>query len=436
MDCFATLFAQSSRANEVYAWAEASNPALLKKCVRVEVGAMDDLALIQKYSDEVKPDFVLIGPEQPLAAGVVDTFERQGIPAIGPTKSAAQIETSKSFARKLLERSGSRYNPKHRHFIDTEGLRDYLVQFDEFVIKPDGLTGGKGVKVFGDHFKSMAEGIDYCEEVLSHSTGGLLIEEKLDGEEFSLQSFCDGTHITHSPLVQDHKRAFEGDAGPNTGGVGAYSFSDHSLPFLSAETTREARAVNELVYASIKREFGESYRGILYGNFIVTAQGLKVIEYNARFGDPEGLNILSILKNDFLDVCDAMLTGKLDQIEIEFEAKSTVCKWVVPRGYPDDPARGGEIDPASIASSDENLKTYFGAVDGESGTLKLKGARAIAFVGIADSISDAEQIAEKAAVGVRGPVYHRKDIGTDALIQQRIRHMQELTKRYGHRDYA
>jgi phosphoribosylamine--glycine ligase len=131
-----------------------------------------------------------------------------------------------------------------------------------------------------------------------------------------------------------------------------------------------------------------------------------------------------------------MLTGQLDQIEIEFEAKSTVCKWVVPRGYPDNPARGGEIDPTSIASSGDTLKTYFGAVDGKSGALRLGGARAIAFVGVADSISDAEQLAEKAAAGVRGPVYHRRDIGTDALIKQRIRHMQELTKRYGYRDYA
>jgi phosphoribosylamine--glycine ligase len=438
VDCLAAAFSKSAHPNEIYALAEVLNPGLVEKCVRVEVGAIDDVTLVEKYADDVKPDFVFIGPEQPLAAGVVDAMQSRGIPSVAPTKNAARIETSKSFARQLIQLHAPRYNPIYRHFSNTDGLEEYMSQLGQFVIKPDGLTGGKGVKVFGVHFHTVNDGLEYCAELLAQPAAGILIEEKLDGEEFSLQSFCDGLHIAHSPPVQDHKRAFEGDTGPNTGGVGSYSCADHCLPFLSPELVREAASINKLVFKAIKNELGESYRGILYGNFIATAQGLKVIEYNARFGDPEVMNVLAIMKNDFLDVCHAMLNGTLDKMTIEFEAKSTVCKWVVPQGYPTDPIRGVEIDANSIARSTEKLRTYFGAIDFSSGTYRLAGSRAIAFLGVADTIMEAEGIAERAASGVKGPVYHRKDIGTEALIQQRVRHMQEIlasTPR-GHQKYA
>lgn len=427
MDCLAEAFANSSHDNDVYAFAEVRNPGLVEKCVRVEAGAIDDVSLVEAYASEIHPDFLFIGPEQPLASGVVDAMQRRGVPSVAPTKMAARIETSKSFCRRLLDRHASQYNPRYRHFLRADGLEEYASRLGEFVIKPDGLTGGKGVKVYGVDFASLADGLEYCIEVLSNDPNGVLIEERLDGEEFSLQSFCDGAHIAHSPPVQDHKRAFEGDSGPNTGGVGSYSCSDHSLPFLTPNLVREAAAVNELVYRAIAEELGETYRGILYGNFITTANRLKVIEYNARFGDPEMLNILPIMKTDFIDVCRAIMDGTLDQVNIEFERKSTVCKWIVPQGYPQNSIRGGDVDPASVTRSTATLKTYFGAVELEAGKYRLKGSRAIAFLGIGDTLAEAEKVAEAAAARVKGPVYHRRDIGTEPLVRRCVQHMQALT---------
>ena len=281
----------------------------------------------------------------------------------------------------------------------------------------------------GVHFDTIAEGLEYCSQVLKQDKQGLLIEERLEGEEFSVQSICDGTHIAHSPPVQDHKRAFEGDLGPNTGGIGSYSCSDHSLPFLTPALVREAESVNGAVLRALTQELDEPYRGILYGNFMITRDGLKVIEYNARFGDPEILNILPIMKTDFIDVCMAVIDGRLDELDIEFDRKSTVCKWIVPSGYPTASVQDGTVDPASVSRSNPTLRTYFGAIDFVQGQYRLKGSRAIAFVGIGDTLEQAEQSAETAASAVSGPVYHRQDIGTQALIAKRVQHMQALRQK-------
>ena len=171
--------------------------------------------------------------------------------------------------------------------------------------------GGKGVRVSGEHLKNIDEGIAYANEIINIG-GNFLIEEKLVGEEFSLMSFVDGKVCKHMPVVQDHKRAYEGDTGPNTGGMGTYSFGNHSLPFLSTKKDiNEAQKTNELVAKQLFEETGTPYVGILYGGFMLTRDGVKVIEYNARFGDPEAMNVLSILESDFLSICISMVDGNL-----------------------------------------------------------------------------------------------------------------------------
>ena len=170
--------------------------------------------------------------------------------------------------------------------------------------------GGKGVRVSGEHLKNINEGLDYANEIVEGG-GKFLIEEKLVGEEFSLMSFVDGKTCKHMPVVQDHKRAYEGDTGPNTGGMGTYSFENHSLPFLSEKDIKEAQKTNELVAKQLFEETGTPYVGILYGGFMLTKGGVKVIEYNARFGDPEAMNVLSILESDFLSICISMVDGNL-----------------------------------------------------------------------------------------------------------------------------
>jgi phosphoribosylamine---glycine ligase len=375
-----------------------------------------------------KPDIVVCGPEEPLSTeeGIVNWLWREfRIPCVGPTKKPAQIESSKSFARQLLAKHGIPGNPKFRFFYDMGGIEAYLKELGDFVVKPDGLTGGKGVKVSGEHLRSIEDAVLYCEEVFDEKHPAIVIEEKLEGEEFSLQSFCDGTHVVDMPVVQDHKRAHAGDTGPNTGGMGSFSCENHSLPFLSRDDLEQAKTINRRVVKALLRETGEPYKGILYGGFMATRNGVRLIEYNSRFGDPEALNVLPLLRTDFVDVCEAIIRGTLDKLQIEFEHLATVCKYVVPEGYPRDLVKGAPIY-WDVNESDK-LRIFKAAVDeGEDGVYRLSGSRAVAFVGIGADIAEAEMIAEKAASAVRGPVEHRKDIGTSELIATRVAHMRAL----------
>ena len=217
--------------------------------------------------------------------------------------------------------------------------------------------GGKGVKVSGEHLFSSEETLEYCKKIIG--MGGIfLVEEKLVGEEFSLMSFCDGQNCAHMPVVQDHKRAFEGDIGPNTGGMGTYSFANHSLPFLSEKDVSDAQKTNERVAKELYRTTGTKFKGFLYGGFMATKDGIKVIEYNARLGDPEAMNVLSLLKTDFFDICNHIIGGSLKSVDVKFEPHATVCKYAVPNGYPDNPEKG-------FAVSIENVDTdslFFAAV--------------------------------------------------------------------------
>ena len=236
-------------------------------------------------------------------------------------------------------------------------------------------------------------------------------------------SFCDGSSLSHMPAVQDHKRAYEEDKGPNTGGMGTYSDSDHSLPFLENSHIRSAQKINEKTAIALKDKFGEGYKGILYGGFIATAAGVQLIEYNARFGDPEAMNVLSILETDLIDIYIAILDEELDKIDINFHNIATVCKYAVPDGYPDNPVKNKRID---ISDVDDQEKLFHASVEVKDKSLIQIGSRAVAFVGTGESIWEAEKIAEKEISKVKGPLFHRKDIGTTDLIQKKINHMVSL----------
>ena len=396
---------------------------------RLFCGKSDDPAFVADCMRQIKPDFTVIGPEEPLAAGIVNMLAKMGIPSVGPTEQLAQLETSKAFTRRLIEKHGIRGNPEHKVFYSTDGIESYLRSLADFVIKPDGLTGGKGVKVSGEHLHSVREALDYCVELFRARQPAVVIEEKLEGEEFSLQSFFDGRHIVHTIPVQDHKRARVGDTGGNTGGMGSYSCADHSLPFLKPEEIEEAGEISRRIGEALLSDIQQEYKGILYAGMMVTKKGLRVIEYNARFGDPEVMNVLPIMKTPFVDVCQSIVAGTLDRLEVGFLDRATVCKYVVPRGYPENPVAKVEINVDELdamAASEERLHVYYGAVEERAGRLFLTGSRAIALVGIGNSLNEAEQIAEKASRLIKGPVEHREDIGSQKLIQKRINHMHEL----------
>jgi phosphoribosylamine--glycine ligase len=422
-DALASACAASRARPELFAYTEFEIPGLLDKCT-VYLGSLVDIQRALEVAREVHPDLVIIGPEEPLVAGFVDALESLGFPCFGPSKALAQVEGSKAWTRRLLEEHQIEGNPRHRVFRTTQGLRSYLAHMGDFVVKPDGLTGGKGVRVFGEHLNTINDAYDYANALIEND-GLVLIEERLDGEEFSLQTITDGTTAIHCPLVQDHKRAHDGDTGPNTGGMGSYSCANFGLPFLTLDDIDAARRTNEAVIAALKAETGRPYRGVLYGGFMATAQGLRVVEYNARFGDPEALNVLSLLRTDFVDICEAVVEGRLGGVDVIFDRKATVCKYVVPEGYPENKGMG---DPISIAgtSDDDSIRCYWAATNRRDSQILLSGSRAVAFVGVGSTLDEAERYAEHGATSVVGPVRHRSDIGTSEVVEARVQHMRSL----------
>ncbi len=382
---------------------------------------------IQKIMDfSVSKDIacVVIGPEDPLALGFSDSFWSKGIPVVGPTKNLAQIETSKGFTRDLLARNEIYVSPRYERFNSVNGVEDFIKDLSEqYVVKYDGLMGGKGVKVSGEHLTSIQEAISYCNQLIELG-GSFIVEEKLLGEEFSLMSFCDGISVRHMPAVQDHKRAYDGDIGPNTGGMGCYTDSDHSLPFLTGSELDEAREINERVSSALKKEYNEGYKGILYGGFMATRDGVKLIEYNARFGDPEAMNLLTLLDTDFASVCMSLANGNL--VDVKFKNQASVCKYVVPKGYGSNPA-----NDATLIVDDsyrEHSDLYYAAVNvSDKGDITTTSSRAAAIVSTGDDIKTAESSCEAGLSHISGNnIFVRHDIAKPHLIEKRIRNMESI----------
>ena len=417
----ARCISQSSIKNSLFCASKEINPQIFDLCKDYFVTDLANISDIVSYSRKNKIDFAIIGPENPLANGIVNELENVGVMCVGPKKEVALIETSKTFARKIIDLCCPEKNPQRKEFSSIEGVESFIKQLGgEYVIKFDGLMGGKGVRVSGEHLKNIDEGVAYANEIINIG-GNFLIEEKLVGEEFSLMSFVDGKVCKHMPVVQDHKRAYEGDTGPNTGGMGTYSFGNHSLPFLSEKDINDAQKTNELVAKQLFEETGTPYVGILYGGFMLTRGGVKVIEYNARFGDPEAMNFLSILESDFLSICISMVDGNLKRQDVSFERLATVCKYVVPVGYPDKPTKNFEV------FCDQNDRSLFlASVMLKDQKLIACGSRTAAVVGKNKDVFQAEIFAEAGIANISGNLFHRKDIGTKKLIGSRIKRMEEL----------
>ena len=414
---------RSPQEKEIYCLASNMNPGIAEHCDEILIGNFNNPEFVVSYAKEVGATLAIIGPENPLANGVADALWEAGVKVVGPKKELAQLETSKAFTRDLLKEYDIPGGPQYETFNSMNGVADFLnILGENYVVKYDGLAGGKGVKVSGDHLHSHEEALAYCQELVEGG-GKFVIEEKFIGEEFSLMSFCDGDTLKHMPVVQDHKRAYEGDTGPNTGGMGTYSDANHSLPFMADDDITQAHNINIQTAMAVKDKFGEGYKGILYGGFMATATGVKLIEYNARFGDPEAMNVLSLLEADFIDICNGIADGTLDKVDVRFQNKATVCKYAVPEGYPDNPIKGKSVDVSQIENPDG---LFYASVDFKGASLVEVGSRTVAVVGIADTISKAEIIAEKEVSSISGPLFHRNDIGTDKLIQKRINHMKEI----------
>ena len=399
------------------------NPGIDKIAQGYKVADICNTQEVLEYAKKSQNiDIAIIGPEAPLEVGLADVLKENAIGVVGPTKELAQLETSKGFTRDLIRDYDIGANPFFRKFNSMDGVAETLKKYEnQFVIKADGLCGGKGVLVWGDHLRSMNEAIKHCQSLVD-SGKEFVVEEKLVGQEFSLISFTDGENFIHA-AVQDHKRAHEGDKGPNTGGMGTYSDANHSLPFLSDSDIARAKEINEKVAHALKDKFGQPYQGILYGGFMATRNDTKVIEYNARFGDPEAMNLLTLLEADFIEIAKGITQGSLDKVQAKFKNKASVCKYLVPLGYPNQSVKNFEID---ISHCPDNVELFLGAVDFADGKLIGTGSRAIAVLGLGDTIAEAEAKAENAVKNIYGKLFHRPDIGTKELINERIKFMNTL----------
>ncbi len=402
---------------ELYSVMGRRNPGIARVAKEHLIERETAVSNIVRFALHREIEYVLIGPEAPLEAGIADHLEEAGISCIGPRLAAARLETDKAFCRDMMKRHGIAGCPHYRVFSDPEQAASFIAEYPgDLAIKPVGLTGGKGVRVMGEQLDRDGA-ISYV-----HRLGGnVVVEERLIGEEFTLQAFVDGRHLSWMPLVQDHKRAYEGDMGPNTGGMGSYSMADHTLPFVTERDLSVARKIMEDAVAAL-REQGQPYKGILYGQFMNARDGPVVIEFNARFGDPEAMNVLSILESDFSEIVVAIAAGDLKPGIARFAPSATVCKYLVPAGYPDSPQIGQHID---LPAYDDAI-LYYGSVTEENGHLVTQSSRTAAYVGIGPDLAGAERIAERAAASAAGPVRHRSDIGTAALLEKRIAHMKEL----------
>jgi phosphoribosylamine--glycine ligase len=380
-----------NKETEIFSVMANRNPGISRLARDVSLCKETDIPRIVSYAKKSGVVYAFIGPEAPLEAGIVDHLEAEGIGCVGPTQAAARTDPADAVS-----------------FINNHE--------EDLAIKPIGLTGGKGVRIMGEQV-DRAGAIRYVKSL----KGGVVLEERLIGEEFTLQAFVDGTHLIPMPLVQDHKRAFEGDLGPNTGGMGSYSMPDHMLPFVSETDYKKAISIMTTTVAAMERS-GHPYKGILYGQFMNTARGPKVIEFNARFGDPEAMNVLSLLCSDLSDIVIKITEGSLSSSDVTFDRKATVCKYIVPEGYPDSPARG---DPLTIGTLDRAL-LYYANVEEREGKLSTLSSRTLAFVGIGSTLEEAEERAELSASTVKGRVRYRRDIGTGELLKKRMAHMKEL----------
>ena len=374
--------------------------------------ALDDHAAILRFVKEHEIGLVVVGPEVPLMNGLVDELEAAGIRAFGPRANAAEIEGSKSFAKDLMKKYGIP-TARYEVFTAAEPARAYIRQEGApIVVKADGLAAGKGVIVA----MTEQEALDAVDAIMEdHSFGDagarVVIEEFMEGEEASLLAFTDGTTIRPMISAQDHKRAYDGDRGPNTGGMGTYA----PAPVMTPEMTE--RAVEEILkptIAAMAKE-GRVYRGCLYLGLMVTADGPKVVEFNARFGDPETQVVLPLLDSDLVAIMCACADGTLADVPIRWKDGAAVCVVLASGGYPGHYEKGQEIHGLADAEAMGALVFHAGTAM-KDGKLVTNGGRVLGVVGRGAGISSAVDAAYAAATKISfKDAYYRKDIAHRAL---------------------
>jgi phosphoribosylamine--glycine ligase len=403
---------QNSRLEQLYCAPGNAGTAQLAQNVPIDVEDIDGLA---DFVVSQQIDLTIVGPEAPLVAGIVDRFQQQGLRAAGPSREASQLEGSKSFAKDFMK----------RHSIPTGG---YQV-FDQFepaetalksnafqfpvVLKADGLAAGKGVFICPDLAASLEalNGI-MRERKFGASGDRLVIEEFLQGEEASFMVFADGVNILPMVPSQDHKAIYEGDQGPNTGGMGAYS-----IDAILSDQLRQ-QVLDEIISPTIKgmAEEGNPYQGILYAGLMITPEGPQVLEFNVRFGDPETQVILPRMESDLLDLLYAMAEGDLENVDLRWNKNAAVCVVIAAKGYPGSYEKGQEISGLEMAGEDENTIAFHAGTTLKDGKAVTNGGRVLGITSVAPTLQPAIMRAYEGVNKIHFEgMYCRRDIASKGL---------------------
>ena len=383
------------------------------ECVALDLA---DHAAIIAFCRANSVDFVVVGPEGPLCAGIVDDLEAAGIKAFGPSRAAAQLEGSKGFTKDLC-RSAGIPTAAYQRFRNADEAKAYTrSRGAPIVVKADGLAAGKGVVVA----ENIAEAEAAIEMILSGELGAagaeLVIEEFLDGEEASFFALCDGETALPLASAQDHKRAFDGDKGPNTGGMGAYS----PAPIIDAAIS--ARVMAEIVQPTLRamKDMGAPYKGVLYAGLMITAEGPKLIEYNVRFGDPECQVLMPRLMSDLVPALLASRDGVLKSLDLRWHAQAALTVVMAAKGYPGPYAKGSVIEGLAEAAAVDGVEIFHAGTKQDGGRVVANGGRVLNVSALGKTVSEAQARAYAAIARIRWPEgFCRHDIGWRAIAREK-----------------
>ncbi len=375
--------------------------------------AATDIDKLVNFARQNDVGLVVVGPEDPLATGVVDAFEEAGIKAFGPSAGAAQLEADKAFAKQLM-RSSAVSTAEGRIFDRFTDAKKYIASRDEaVVVKAAGLAQGKGVIICDDPADGIlaAERI-MCDKIFGSAGDKIIVEEKLLGEEASILAFVDGHNIYVMETSQDHKPIGDGDTGPNTGGMGAYS----PAPVVTEEMmNRITREILVPVVDGMNRT-GTLYKGVLYAGLMITSAGPRVLEFNVRFGDPETQPILMRLKSDLLEICLAVCEGRLNEVTLEWDQRPAVCVVMASGGYPGDYEKGKKITGLETAGRLKDVVVFHAGTKKQNGDIITNGGRVLGVTALGERIADAKKRAYEAVEKIKfDGAYWRRDIADKAI---------------------
>ena len=403
---------QSPKVEKLYAAPGNPGMALLQKCECINLN-VDDLEGVADYAEEKSIDLTVVGPEAPLVAGLADVFKRRGLPVFGPSKAAAQLEGSKAFSKELM----AKYNIPTAFFKICEDIETAKAYVEEkgapIVVKADGLAAGKGVVVA----MTKAEALEAIDEMMGdHKFGAagarLVLEEYMEGEEASLLAFTDGKTVVPMIAAQDHKRVFDGDEGPNTGGMGTYAPAPVMTDILRLKATE---LILKPVVEAMAKE-GTPYQGCLYAGLMIKGDSVKVVEFNCRFGDPETQVVLPLLDGDLAEIMLACATGTLDKAEVAWHDKAAVCVVMASGGYPESYEKGKEITGLAAAEEDKDVVVFHAGTKEAEGNIVTSGGRVLGVTAVDSSIKAARDRAYAAVEKIAFEKnFYRKDIAWRAL---------------------